>query len=182
LYKKTYFTLLYSAGFCGLQFYTEQDLQFHDERIHQGTNPFIKIICEQCGQTVIKNHLNAHIKQKHTPQEKKVCPECGKILTSEKRLKIHIRSVHKQEKRHRCQVCMTPFVWKSGADLCYAMHSGRKGVNCELCTKVFYTVQQKITHRVTAHPKVPRNYLCDQCEYVGGSLAMLKQHLSELHS
>jgi hypothetical protein len=60
------------------------------------------------------------------------------------------------------------------------MHTGDRNIKCEYCNKWFYTVSQKVSHRVVAHPKVMQ-LLCDHCDFIGQTLRQLKQHYDAEH-
>ena len=72
------------------------------------------IVCANCGSNVSMTNMHRHQrfckKSEEEKQEEKEknqveCPECGKVLRNNTKLRRHIRFIHKQEKLFRCNHC-----------------------------------------------------------------------------
>ena len=70
--------------------------------------------CSNCGSNISMTHMERHQKlckkseeEKQEAKEKNQveCPDCGKVLGNNTKLRRHIRFIHKQEKLFRCNHC-----------------------------------------------------------------------------
>jgi hypothetical protein len=104
----------------------------------------------------------------------------GKVFKLANRLNIHIRQVHQSDASdaYRCNMCFKGFTYKKAALMCEKIHSSERKIACDHCEKIFYTVSQKVTHQLVAHPKYRR---CDHCDFIGKSLEQLQNHMKENH-
>ena len=55
----------------------------------------------------IRDFVRSHKKRNRKKKKKNQveCPECGKVLGNNTKLRRHIRFIHKQEKLYRCNHC-----------------------------------------------------------------------------
>ena len=116
---------------CSKAFQSEQKMQEHHERIHQG----MRTLCPLCSTPVI--NLRAHIQDKHDKKGSKFsCPDCKKYFRRKFDLKRHRVTVHLGIKNFKCDICGKCF--GDGKDMTRhrsAVHLGMK--TCINCKKIF---------------------------------------------
>jgi len=56
----------------------------------------------------IAAYLSTHIKQVHSRLEIS-CSKCGKLFKSERRLRVHDKAVHQNNKQFKCHICQKAF-------------------------------------------------------------------------
>jgi KRAB domain-containing zinc finger protein len=133
-----------------MEFFTAQELNDHDTRIHVTTAEDTEMaVCATCAAILPKRAMGLH-RYTHKIAGPQECKTCGKTMASSRRMREHVRRVHKKVKKFMCPICFARFVYRASADLCAAKHTGVKSVHCE-CGKSFLTKAQRSAHRLVAH-------------------------------
>jgi len=147
-------------------------------------------ICSLCGKGFkIKKNLDRHIYLHAHPEERKnglkrknggklsvICDECGKTLSSQRRLREHIKNKHDQNKTYKCKECDKVFKnqteYKSHNAI---VHKQKKGPEmCPECGKMIHFSSLK-RHRLI-HMSSHR---CDQCGTRCVSQEALEAHIKK---
>ena len=128
----------HSCSKCGKSFGSREDLQGHQESVHEKKKPFK---CHYCDLRFYKDlGLRKHVKSSHKGQKIKVptienakilkivkesksinlldsdhsCSKCGKCFTSRLELQQHCESVHDKKKQFKCPLCELTFHQEMG--------------------------------------------------------------------
>lgn len=172
-----------------------------------------KFSCEICMKSFKENrHLSVHMNT-HLPDEKKYtnnCKICDKNYSSVFSLRQHIKVVHINHARFKCQYCPKEFSRKANLDSHHITHSDIKLYECEICLlklktkanlrvhkklhstdpndlveckvchKQFKTSNQLTNHMIT-HDKV-KKFACRHCENVSYKRSKeLQSHMLAVH-
>ena len=86
------------------------DLRYHVMVIHDKVKPWI---CTECPAVYKKEKLlYHHTRNMHSNMEYK-CPHCDKVFNQSGNLKIHITTIHENNRPFPCSFCDQPFKTKS---------------------------------------------------------------------
>ena len=80
----------------------------------------------------------------------------------QKKLKIHIHTVHEGRKYYNCDSCEKYFTEKSALKRHHVVHEGHKDYKCESCNKPFSRADHLKTHIHTVH-EGHKDYKCGSC-------------------
>lgn len=132
--------------------------------------------CSHCSETFLNydQKLN-HIFSAHGIKVKEFkCEICSSVFTMRGRLTRHVRTTHKKEKLHACEVCTAKFGTKCTLKEHMLKHTGEKNHQCEVCHKAF---GRKFTLR--EHMRIhlnDRRFVCGVCGNSFVQKCSLKQH------
>ena len=99
-------------------------------------------------------NYNRHLKNKHSKnvENSKVdCPECGKKLKHQHSLKQHIKQVHLDSDKYKCEICGKCFGAPGNLKTHNLFHAKIKKFPCLICEKEFYTKQSLGYHMKAIH-------------------------------
>jgi uncharacterized Zn-finger protein len=161
---------------CGAAFFTSGQLVAHAQR-HAPGRPFA---CDVAGcffATKTPKGLANHKTFVHqaTPTQ---CPECGKMLKSEKTLQLHQERMHGERRppqaQFECNLCAR--FYQSAWHLRQHMlqHENARRFECDLCKKRFNSRMLLKMHLLLTH--MSRKLKCDECGDLFTSKMALKGH------
>lgn len=140
----------YHCKKCDIKFDRRRTLLDHIRSVHENFN------CTMCKrQFVTQKHLDEHIehhKNEDPSDSKFICSYCGKILSNQISLKLHINAMHK-EIRYECDLCEKSFSFKS------ALYK----------------------HRLNMHTR-GRTHQCAQCAFKAHSKHGIRLHMNRHHN
>lgn len=201
----------YECEKCGKIYKTEVNYKNHLKKcIDAGNDRERKFTCDLCNKSFKENrHLVVHMNT-HLPDEEKFtnsCSICGKKYSSIFSLRQHVKVVHVNQAKFKCQHCDKSFSRKANLDSHLNVHSMEKRfecshcglmlktkanlrvhqklhsddiVVCKFCDKRFKTSNQLINHMVI-HSDV-KKYECRICENVSYKRSKeLKSHMLSVH-
>ena len=111
------------------------------------------------------------------------CRVCWKIFKKNKRtLSTHIRTVHGNNTRHKCDTCDKAYRQKSGlVSHIDSVHRNLK-FECKLCGKEFSSMGILNSHvRVFHNKSKAKEIKCDICDKILSCKAHLKPHKDQVH-
>jgi hypothetical protein len=129
--------------------------------------------CLQCDNSYsAKASLNRHNREKHNAKSTSRyqsllgyrCSHCGKVLTTNNRLKIHINNMHTQPAPKK-ELKKKPVV---------------KNIKCAYCEEMFQYWSKLTTHVKTRHTP-NRKMMCDHCGVNYLTKSRLVMHLKSHH-
>ena len=158
---------------CDVGFVSEITLRNHRIAKHSQERPFE---CEYCPlKYATSMALSAHRSRKHNvnkagdfvPKKMFPCPQCGNLLTSNTKLKAHIRVVHNNEKAFKCGYCDKTFASRSNMQVHEgSAHTGILPYKCAECDKSFPRKNQLEAHLEKTHVN-PAAAAAEQPAFVG---------------
>lgn len=143
------------------------------------------VLCHLCSQTVLKEHLENHLRRHETSDGKAYeCDHCAKRFSSVSGIKEHLTRLHFPHlANYRCHLCdfgtRTEHVFK--LHLLNKHEIGKEqatGFPCSLCNQILKTTGSLRQHMVNFHtnPKEKRKYTCDVCNKSFFSKYNLEKH------
>lgn len=116
-----------------------------------------KHVCTQCNKTfLILSELEEH-SQIHSLKRPFVCSQCGMAFKQKKRLRVHLRAVHYQDKRFACNICGSTHINNWNLQIHMKTHSyvniGYPNV-CIYCGSTFRGKAGLAAHMRMRHPMV----------------------------
>ncbi|KAK2168735.1 hypothetical protein NP493_1219g00072 [Ridgeia piscesae] len=126
----------------------------------------------------MRSKLVYHIKSKHLGMRYS-CTQCQYTFVTKSGLNSHIRHIHENVPRYKCEQCGKGYSDRSNYVDHIATHSGVKLNMCSICQKQFKGKNQLWYHVRTKH--VGRRFECTQCQCTFASSGGLKQHVTHIH-
>ncbi|XP_064111135.1 uncharacterized protein LOC135218610 isoform X4 [Macrobrachium nipponense] len=116
-----------------------------------------KHVCTQCNKTfLILSELQEH-SQIHSLKRPYVCSQCGMAFKQKKRLRVHLRAVHYQDKHFACNICGSTHINNWNLQIHMKTHSyvniGYPNV-CIYCGSTFRGKAGLAAHMRMRHPMV----------------------------
>lgn len=143
---------------------------------HRGLTPYS---CENCGLKFnCKINLRAHIQRMHITGHEVKCPQCDKEFTNEKKLKLHISSVH-DEKKFQCSLCGLKILNKYSLQRHMNIHTQTRDFVCPHCGKAFYCKSVLTIHLRTHSGETP--YVCNTCSKGFIHRRIYVMHMQKFH-
>ena len=176
---------------CGKTFKDKRCLKWHVLNIHAGRKPFP---CKECDASFAYPHtLRKHMKKNHSgsellnpgdrldSSETHLCPDCGRIFTSYRGLKVHM-TMHGPgvEKQLECTECGAKYKTRKYLKFHMLRHTSIESIPCPVCGKVYKT-QRDVTVHMRTHGHMGRRYSCTTCGKEFKIRGHLNQHMS-VHS
>ena len=147
---------------------SSQALKRHTRNVHEIKVKNFK--CQFCGKSfkdkqTLQKHEKIHDEIKSDP-----CPQCGKVLSSNDVLRIHIRRVHERNFKHTCEDCGKSYPYLHALQI-HAEMAHLKGamLMCTVCGKEFIGKHRLRNHMIQKHPKGQEFTNCEHCGKVGKS-------------
>ncbi|XP_055705290.1 zinc finger protein 878-like [Phlebotomus papatasi] len=150
----------FKCSHCSTTTKTATSLKLH-MRSHTGEKPYE---CADCGRYYLqKCALKIHITMKHDRNKKRteVCQICGKGFYFVRRLKEHIREIHKKPREKYQRI-----------------HTGEKPFSCKKCNKVLSTKNSLKVHMASHGAPI---HQCNSCEKSFKIRESLKKHVQRVH-
>lgn len=96
----------YICNVCGATFKFKATLKTHVAR-HSNAGDYVCSICKKafCTDSMLKEHSRIHSSERPF-----ICVLCGMSFKQRKRLRIHERAVHLQDKRYACDICGSTYI------------------------------------------------------------------------
>ncbi|EFA00551.1 zinc finger protein 239 [Tribolium castaneum] len=166
----------YHCKICAKGFIQIGGLRAH-EYTHTDEKP---LICEFCGKYYTsKRALDRHFRN-HKGDPSQPCPICGKLYAGEENVKIHLKTVHAQERvRFPCEVCDKKFSTKAVLKIHMRIHDGVKPYSCDICGKSFRQASVATLHKRVHTGETP--FPCALCEKKFAYKHHLKKHVEREH-
>lgn len=191
----------FSCEYCGSQFVSLRLLKSHLQSHEIGSFPCSKCskvfksavyrsnhirvthlkhllrICPYCPERFNSNYNRTkHIRIAHKPNtELFKCETCGKGFDLKYHLRLHIRSVHLQERNFECNVCHLRFFNNYTLSRHTKTHTGDYQFKCQVCGKGYST-----KFRLREHCKT-HNVICYTCGADCRDHDSLTAHVREVH-
>ncbi|XP_058832121.1 transcription factor grauzone-like [Topomyia yanbarensis] len=137
---------------CGQEFRTKLAMERHIKR-HMGIDPIERVQCDICSKWVNgKPNLKIHIKTVHSEEKQTVsCDLCQQIYPNMRALSTHKRRVHVEE-RFECEFCGKKFKRKIYWKEHRASHTGQTLYSCDVCGMTTNSNANLYSHKKSKHP------------------------------
>ncbi|XP_058464836.1 zinc finger protein 62 homolog [Malaya genurostris] len=138
---------------CGQAFRTKLAMERHIKR-HLGINPIERIQCDICSKWVNgRPNLKVHIKTVHSEEKQEVaCDLCQQIYPNIRALGSHKRRVHVEE-RFECEFCGKKFKRNIYLKEHRASHTGQTLYSCDVCGMCTNSNANLYSHKKSKHPE-----------------------------
>jgi len=154
------------CNICG-KFY--KNLPVHMKGVHE----IEEVACSFCGKRCkSKNHLNSHVRHKHTENPGTVCPVCAKTV---KDLRSHLRIAHAEQKS--CKICGKE-VKNLQSHIKY-VHADNKYQPCPYCGLEIRNLDMHIANVHTEAESTETR--CLECNKVFESAKHFRKHVNNVH-
>ena len=141
--------------FCGKILENEKSIKSHELREH-GNTEYGNISCEVCGIAFIGKHkLKVHILSVHGNERPFICDVCPKSFKRKLHLEAH-KLIHTGEKKYACtrKECEMAFSKKTTLVQHERLHTGEKPYKCNDCNIAFVQRNSLNVHNNTHHKKL----------------------------
>ena len=174
----------YECPVCEKAFESSESLLVHKSLNHteKELKPVKKKRCRKCRNWFKLPEFQVHFES--CSKSSCVCNQCGRMIMSRARLKLHMFSVHNigkaPDRNFKCKLCPKSFSSKNGLKFHeQTVHKSTEPIICEVCQKEFYHRSLYISHKLHAHGE--KKVVCDQCGEKFFSLAKLNNHTNSVH-
>ena len=165
---------------CEQVFTMHGDLNRHIKLVHEGQNTATGA-CPQCGKTLAKKNLAAHIKMVHDKLRPHSCPVCGRAFLTKYTLQQHI-DTHKpsdqRDTKFLCAFCGKGFINRTHYADHLNTHTGARPYVCNICNKTFRCNPALHKHK-ELHKAVSLH--CSICNLYFASRKALRIHNNKEH-
>uniref|UniRef100_A0A1B0CNP4 C2H2-type domain-containing protein n=1 Tax=Lutzomyia longipalpis TaxID=7200 RepID=A0A1B0CNP4_LUTLO len=126
-----------------------------------------------------RGHIETHLKG-----ELFSCSKCNEVFAYEEPFIVHnLHCVRKEkpknDKQHRCPICLKDFVTRSVLERHKLIHTGQKPFQCEICWQSF-TQKSSVKIHMLTHTN-SRPHQCPQCPANFTQTANLQVHIRKVH-
>jgi len=166
-------TEIYECDQCDKKFNRKGNFTSHKDTHSR----ILKYPCKECEQLFKSaKAVSNHVQKCH--KQRPICHYCGRVLCGTSQLKVHIATVHMEERSYLCDICGKAFKTPHYVRIHKRIHTGEKPYVCEMCGKGFIN-----KNRMTCHMKKhgPKTQECDECHKTFKLKSTLKAH-KLLHS
>ena len=136
------------------------------------------VSCEICGKMLTSEiTLNLHMKYLHEENES-ICPKCGESLKNETKLKRHIQEQHGES--HICADCGK--CYKNTRLLYHHIRIRHLGIRlqCTMCVKEFTEKASLKSHILVVHEQL-KPWFCEHCPFRCARYGNLNIHKKKMH-
>ena len=171
---------LYPCDQCHKVFKNSKKSLFrHIQNVH--SNEKLCFQCDQCGKKLTsQNSLTLHIKATHDKIKNFKCQHCPKKFSWPASLKWHIESAHAVVKSHICGTCKLPLCSKGALKQHETVHDPNPKFKCGKCGKGFKYKNNFFEHVKVLH-EGKRDFKCDICGKEFVRLSYLQKHQNSAH-
>ncbi|XP_050072036.1 transcription factor grauzone-like [Anopheles maculipalpis] len=166
---------------CQKNYRSRYTLRQHN-KMHHGEPKDRPFKCDQCHQSYEKRYqLKAHI-LRHVQAP---CHLCGKTLSSEQALRVHISHMHGTDERQICDTCGKSFRTKAALERHVRCHLGQEVVEklqCPECGVWVNGTRGLRNHTRNVHPGKDEVFQCDICQQRCKNATTLYQHRKGVHA
>ena len=128
-----------------------------------------------CGVICIgKYHIERHVKVVHEDADRVKCEICHKMYSNKHNLAVHLQS-HKKERNYKCTYCNHYYPSKASLKVHVRRHTGERPYVCPVCSEAHYTPSELNKH-VKKHGVV-NPYPCPECDESFSAKKFLVYHL-----
>ena len=156
---------------CNNEYYMYFHLKQHIRKVHEKkkniTNiQMVKIIdrdatIKENASFSNENHLKIHVDANHKDPKHHKCKFCGKLLSEEGILNMHI---HLNHEGHKCEICGKSFSQaRTLKNHIHTVHEGHKDHKCKSCGKSFTEAGTLKNHIKTIHED-HKDKKCESCD------------------
>ena len=170
----------HKCDICGQEFSVKVSLKAHQYSVHKVGN-MAMLKCDQCDyQTIHKGALKTHIQGVHEDKPRP-CELCGKVLKNGITLEIHIRMMHRSDRKiHKCPVCHKEYfkldVMKEHLQVKHGEGIHEKH-HCEFCE--YYTYRKSHLRLHKCYRKIKE---CIHCSFKADTSNKMKIHVQKEHT
>ena len=135
-----------------------------------------------CEKTFIQaGHRSVHIRSIHKNLKPHRCTICKARFPTKQRLTQHANSVHLHIKRFHCEICLFTFRDKGHLNThISAVHDKARPFPCNICKSTFFLRKDHDSHIRAVHLK-ETPFKCDKCESVFARKQALDNHVQFVH-
>lgn len=166
---------------CDQKFAMMGELNRHIKFVHEGLQQETAA-CPQCGKSVTKKNMAAHVRMVHDKIRKHSCELCGRTFLTKFTLKQHIET-HKpsgqRDTKFLCAFCGKGFMNKTHYTDHLNTHTGARPHVCTVCNKTFRCSPALAKHK-ELHKNI--NLHCATCDLHFPSRKALRIHNNKEHS
>ncbi len=144
--RKKYGPHKFLCGFCGQEFNSKAQVQYHENK-HTGSTPYVCKLCSAAfaNASSLRNHMYCHNEERNF-----ICKQCGKGYRTKGVMLAHERYTH-GEKRHKCEICDKGFSRSFDRDEHQRKHSEDRPYACEVCGNRFKDIKHLRRHVENIH-------------------------------
>ncbi|XP_055682143.1 zinc finger protein 184-like [Lutzomyia longipalpis] len=133
--------------------------------------------CTECPKKFVARQLLISHQKSHLPEEEKKlfhCESCLAKFSAKSSLKIHINTIHKNEKKFICDICGKTFGTKGNLSEHCKIHGDDWPFQCAYCPRKFKTAaNMKIHEEIHTDTK----FKCPHCDVLANTKRSLRFHL-----
>lgn len=160
-----------------MKFHEYSELLEHFKH-HSGVE---RIKCDLCSKW-FRNHdqLSKHTQEEHQDNKQIICPDCGKLSTSNRKFTEHYRAEHMKDDGDtiNCKLCNK--IFSARAFSLFILHLISKHRSCSTCGKHFHSLPELKKHSVI-HNEEKKWHACKLCGMSFSSVRELTAHKRTFH-
>ncbi|XP_071957869.1 uncharacterized protein [Antedon mediterranea] len=169
----------FKCHMCAYSCVTQSDMRIHMKR-HLGIKDFKCSECDYAASkhSLLRKHVQRHRREKGLEELQYQCDECGKKYVSLDGLRLHIKSVHENNKPFVCTYdnCKYAAVSNSELEIHIRTHTKEKPFLCTQCGYKAGNKNRLRRHMITHSDETP--FKCDfpECTFVGKTAYRVRRH------